>query len=288
MNDSKPSGSRRGRRNIPTLPSPSPRPSPSGRGSHDYGVSPKAGRGMDLPDCMTPSFPTKLWCFPVPNSPSPHSSPPVGERVPEERVRGWFGLSTRESVRGILSPRERPGRGNRAFTLIELLVVIAIIAILAGLLLPVLSRGKRSARSVACLSNLRQIGLALELYIQDNDHRLPSCAMLPSLSTTNLPAITTVLETYLEAKTIWQCPADHSLFAKEETSYQWNHFLNGASYDRPEEWSPVTQSIVETIFGGRLNTPLVGDAEAFHGAEGVWTGKNALFFDGRVERTRSQ
>ena len=108
--------------------------------------------------------------------------------------------------------------------------------------------------------------------------------MLPSLSTTNLPAITTVLATYLEANAIWQCPADHSIFANEETSYQWNHFLNGASYDRPEDWSSNTWAIVEVIFGGRLNTPLIGDAEAYHGAARTTTGKNALFFDGRVGR----
>lgn len=59
-----------------------------------------------------------------------------------------------------------------------------------------------------------------------------------------------------------------------------------ALYDRPQDWSPVTQSIVVTIFGGRLNTPLIGDAEAFHVERGIWTGKNALFFDGRAERAK--
>jgi prepilin-type N-terminal cleavage/methylation domain-containing protein len=170
---------------------------------------------------------------------------------------------------------------QHGFSLIELLVVIVIIGLLAGLLLPVVGRGKRAAREIVCLSNLHQIGLALELYIQDNDNRLPWCAQMPSLKT-NLTPITSTLDAYLQAKSVWRCPDDQTYFTREQTSYEWNMFLNGASYDRPEEWSPVTQCIVETIFGGRLNTPLIGDAAAFHTARGHYTGKNALYFDGRV------
>ena len=97
----------------------------------------------------------------------------------------------------VLNPRRAI---ETAFTLIELLVVIAIIAILASLLFPALSSAKEKGRSVKCVSNLRQLGLASVMYAHDHDDRLPPRQ--------NRPSWTVFLEAYYQDLRLLKCPSD--------------------------------------------------------------------------------
>ncbi len=134
----------------------------------------------------------------------------------------------------------------RAFTLLELLVVVAIIAILAAFLLPVLHRSKQKAQSISCVSNLRQLGMAVRLYADENQNRLPTAELLPTMPvnpTSPRPRICDVLARYVSASAtstnsapVFHCASDSAgRFAKEGSSYQWNTFLNGHRVDETLE-----------------------------------------------------
>src|SRR4051794_2828690 len=103
-------------------------------------------------------------------------------------------------------------RSEKAFTLIELLVVIAIIAILASLLLPSLSRAKDKAKDIQCVNNLKQLGIALYMYADEHEGKLPYAEEYPPtpVDPANIyPSIALALSNNVGgAMKVFQCPKD--------------------------------------------------------------------------------
>jgi prepilin-type N-terminal cleavage/methylation domain-containing protein/prepilin-type processing-associated H-X9-DG protein len=110
--------------------------------------------------------------------------------LPAAAGHGKITTAVKENMLSIVQPqrlRPRLRAARRAFTLIELLVVIAIIAILAALLLPALSKAKGTAQGIQCVNNLKQWGLATQLYVTENNDFLPreGIANPPAVPTTS-------------------------------------------------------------------------------------------------------
>ncbi|MFA7231695.1 MAG: type II secretion system protein [Victivallaceae bacterium] len=163
------------------------------------------------------------------------------------------------------------------FTLIELLVTISIIAILAGILMPVLTKARERSRKTVCQSNLHQIGLALNMYLQDNRFMMPYCTMRPSdppLFEKEFPGIATVLNPYAGNSGIFLCPGDidKKWFNSEGSSYEWmsEFLINGQNVDG--------KSFV--IFG--FKKFIMMDYDNFHGPSGKLESKNYLYLNARV------
>lgn len=128
----------------------------------------------------------------------------------------------------------RPG-----FTLIELLVVISIIAILIGILMPAASMIRKRARQAGCMSNLRQVGLAMEMYIDANKQTLPYARYMPDPFVSGFadrPPLPEALSAHInwpdsaEAEA-WQCPGDDQVFALAKSSYDYSMRLAGRTIE---------------------------------------------------------
>ena len=169
-------------------------------------------------------------------------------------------------------------QGARAFTLIELLVVIGIIGVLAALLLPTLNRSKALTRAVACMSNLRQVGVALQLYLGENNNHLPVMRDYSSSVDTNtvvLPTPNVVLASQLGNTSVLCCPADNTgTFQQTGSSYSWNSLLNGQDAGHLQ------------VFGMTFNStqiPLMFDKGNFHIVRGPGKAVNYLYGDSHIQ-----
>ncbi|NOY74844.1 MAG: type II secretion system protein [Kiritimatiellaeota bacterium] len=191
------------------------------------------------------------------------------------KTRGCFqGSGKKFTLVELLACQGIARRATRstAFTLIELLVVIGIIGLLSALAFPVLNKVRGNAKKASCLNNLHQIGIAINSYVNHYDGHLPICVRVPN-DPTDSYSITNVLP--LKGK-VYECPADinkkydgKTFAARYGTSYEWNTWLNARFIDK----SKIIMGTIE------INTPLLGDAESFHGK----LGKNYLYPDGKAK-----
>ena len=231
----------------------------------------------------TPVYPTTDLAIPSPDAGTPGARPSGRRDVrqqPERRLTRDLPLLSPLLRREGRAPQAAAARACAAFTLIELLVVIGIIGILASLLVPAISRAKENGRVAKCLSNLHQIGIGLQLYVGDNENRMPMMRDATygtnAVVSTNapLPSPDVVLARNLSGTNVWQCPSDRDgIFTQSGSSYAWNSLLNGQDADHLK---------VFLLDPGQHNIPVFYDKESFHKAIGVDKDINFLYADGHI------
>ena len=190
--------------------------------------------------------------------------------------------------------KRRPYGGQKGFTLIELLVVIAIIAILAAILFPVFAKARGKAKAITCLSNLKQIALAEQIYASDwDDHMAPYIL----ISSTMVSVYPVMLRPYITDWDIWICPSKYPLkFQYWRNSWvhpQSHHRLPYTSFPRPSKvlllWdAEVSHPIIEGLEMGQATGFLTGDEYGEYWSERHNGGMNVAFVDGHVKWISAQ
>lgn len=185
--------------------------------------------------------------------------------------------------------------GIKAFTLVELLVVVVILAVLMGLGVPAVQRSLEKARATTCLSNLRQIGLALASYAGDHEQELPNLVLLGrSSKSEDVPVMDTVLLPYVgNSPEVFRCPSDNKKYYEDSgCSYFWF-----GAYSTPTDEEGVTNLKLPVLDFKPIGTegltkeetkdpgkiPLVSDKDPFHDRGTV---RHMLYADGSVRALR--
>lgn len=146
-------------------------------------------------------------------------------------------------------------RRNQAFTLTELLVVIAIVSILAAILFPVLAKAREQARKTACLSNEKQLGMALLEYAQDNDELIP--AGLPTTPLNHLSGLGWggIIYPYIKNVSVFDCPDDptHQAVVSGRVLYPVSYCLNydAVGVTQPSFTSPGKTVLLSEVRGNQ-------------------------------------
>lgn len=181
---------------------------------------------------------------------------------------------------------EHRRRSQSAFTLIELLVVIAIIAVLAAILFPVYAKARESAKRSQCLSNLKQITTGLQMYLQENNGRLPA---YPSTDLPDMTSLRRLLAPRVSSPALWRCPSDFGNPAFPETDGKSFYLAFGSSYLFNEQIYnavPVGPKLLDSCQSlGKL--VLFFDWASFHPGGRDWL-IQASFGDGRVKAVDSK